>query len=270
MLTDDDIRQIEAWLDGELDEADLAAFEIRLRDDPGFAAEVVLRQKMRQAVGEKDVGAFRQTVGNLLRERRAAPQHKTAILRYTWVIAAALLLALAAIWFVNQNNNHPAIQEAYASAFQPPERFEENAVRLRENRAADSVARRQQNRWAALNAAWAKHQYDQAKAIALAIAQSPTASEDDIQGAFFAAGVIALTQDSPAQALQYLERAQGKKVLAEEIRWYAALARVKLALQDPAQKESAVMGLKYLKKGTQPADRYPLIDQLLNALEAKD
>ena len=267
MLAEDDIRQIEAWLDGALDPAEQAVFENRLRDDPGFAAEVVLHQKMRLAVGEKDVGAFRKTVENLLLERRSAPQNKFVILRYIWALAAALLLALAAVWFYNQTGR-PTPEEVYAAAFQPPEHFEENGVREQVNRGDDSMAQQQQKQWAALNTAWGQQQYEQALALALEIAQKDSATGDDARMAFFVAGVIALAQENPEDALQYLQRAEGLKINAEEIRWYTTLALVKQALQDRSKNQQAMRALEKVKKESQPADRYPLIDKLLKALAA--
>ncbi len=262
MLTEEDIQQIEAWLDGALDKADLVAFEARLHDDPGFAAEVVLHQKMRLAVGEKDVGAFRQTVGDLLRERRAAPQNKFVFLRYTWIIAAALLLALAAIWYFNRGEATP--EQLYAEAFQPPARFHEGARRSDRPSAGDSIAGQQAD-WTALNAAWAAGEQEKALLLALEIARTSTVRAAE-QEAYFAAGVIALAQKKPEDALQYLPKAEGPAVYKEEIQWYTALARVQLAMRDPAQKEQAVQALKAVKQGSQPKGRYALVDKLLRAL----
>lgn len=256
--------QIEAWLDGTLDAEARAAFAASLRDDPALAAEVALHQRLRQAVREKKAGAFRKQIDGLLGEHRTAtplkPQaRRFSLTRYAWALAAALLLALAAVWFWSPTYSTP--EELYAQAFQPPAEFYDRTVRHgpgKPTAPADTA-------WLRLDTAWAAADREKALQLALEI----SGREKDTlarQAAFFAAGVIALADQNPETALVYLKNAEGNKRYREEVVWYTALAQVQRALRKGGQTDQAIQALEEVKKGSQPEARYSMAEKLLEAL----
>lgn len=268
MLPEEQQRQIEAWLDGQLPVEELAAFEARLRGDPAFAAEVALHRYMRQAVREKDIGNFRLSVDTLLAEALTAgkspPRPKVfQINRLIWAIAAALLLALAAVWFFR--TSQPTLEQLYAEAFQPPAQFRYRDMPKDAVRDRDTILKHILPAWENLNNAWSEKKADEALQHALEIARTDT-SLSRSQSAYYAAGIITLSEQKADEALEYLEKAGNVKPYAEDILWYKALAHVQIALRDPAHRSSAIDALNEVSRSNQPGYRHPLVEKMIEAL----
>ncbi|MBK6929785.1 MAG: hypothetical protein IPH12_02615 [Saprospirales bacterium] len=256
--------QIEAWLDGTLDAEARAAFAASLRDDPALAVELALHERLRQAVREKSAGDFRQQLDSLLGEHRAGTARIPSLRRfwlprYSWALAAALLLAVA-VWFWFPAG--PAPEDLYAQAFQPPTRFYHRSVR----HTADSMATAPADpTWVRLDSAWAAAGREQALRLALEISRAETDTQSRL-AALYAAGVIALADQQPEAAILHLKNAEGSKLYREEIVWYTALAQVQLALRDRERTGAAIQALENVKKGSQPEERYLMAEKLLESL----
>lgn len=267
MLPEEQYQQIEAWLDGLLTDEALASFEVLMRDDPAFAAEAALHKMIRQTVLEKDIGAFRETLDMLLSDTEGSsepsPRTKTKLLqvrRFIWAIAAALLLAVAAILFFTTKRQTP--EQLYADAFHPPVAFRFKGMSV--DAVRDTSVKNIMPDWVNLNDAWAGKRTEEALQNALKIAQTDT-SRIRSQSAYYAAGVIALSDQRPEEALEYLDKAGKIEPYEEDILWYQALAHVQITLKDASHRPKTEEALNAVLQGRQPENRHQWAEKMLRA-----
>lgn len=264
--------QIEAWLDGLLNESESRIFEERLQKDAALASEVALHQQMRRASRDTDMADFRKSIDAMIGAEEAnigvtsdVAVKKVGIRRMLMAAAAALALILAAFWFFQ--NRMPSGVELYAKAFQPPAAFHyhdsPDGALGQKRGSADTLTLR----WNAINQAWNTHQPDQAIRLALDIAATDSIPENR-RAAFYMAGVMSLSANRPDQALEYLQQAEGIALYSEDIPWYMALAHFKLALENSNHRPQAVAALnRVLEQPLQPQPRPTQAKQMLRLLE---
>ncbi|MEM7371016.1 MAG: tetratricopeptide repeat protein [Bacteroidota bacterium] len=70
MISDEQYILIERYLEGELTEAELAAFELQVKENPAFAQEVQIHQEIAKAPLEADALAFEVLVKEVAKERK--------------------------------------------------------------------------------------------------------------------------------------------------------------------------------------------------------
>jgi hypothetical protein len=265
MFSEEELQQIEAWLDGMLTDEALSAFEANRRLDPAFAAEIALHQALRQAAREKNLGTFRQNIDALLTANTIsavpAPQKNISLPRLLLAIAAMLLLVLAAIWFFRPQQSD--LKPLYAEAFETPAWFYNPSAPMATTR---DTAGQTNKQWIALNRAWTAQQLQTALQTALEIARTDTLSTQQRQAAYFAAGVIALSQQQPEQALRFFDQAQSNLLFAEDIAWYSALAHLQISFQNPAHQSQALEAFHNISQGPQPEKRRKCTEKILEAL----
>lgn len=112
-LSKEDIARIEAYLDGKLEAADLAALKQRMEEDEAFAAEVrhmagqreLLRAGRRMQLREQLAGVEADIQRKRLRNRRAV-----------YAIASVLLIAIGLQFFLPSKTSGPDLYDSY---FQP-------------------------------------------------------------------------------------------------------------------------------------------------------
>lgn len=258
--------QIEDWLDGTLGADEKTAFEAEMRGNPALEAEVRLHRAIRQAMREREVGVFRQTVDALLdaadSTSAARREKRMQLPRVILALAASLLLILAAIWFFQQTVG-PGPDQLYSEAFRPPVQFGFKGMQYA---VRDTSALQSWPEWSRLNEAWMANNLDEALRIALEIAQTDTAVSRS-QSAWYAAGVIALSKKNTNAALEYLEKAGSVDPFGEDIIWYKALSRVQQYIQKEADQFQSVEALRRVLDSPQPDYRHRWAERMLHILQ---
>lgn len=269
MFSEEHTAEIEDWYEGALTGEALAAFEKKLREDPSWAAEVSLQGALRRAVREKAPSDFRLQVETLLARQfppgEAPPTGKSVpIFRILLSAAAAISLILAAVWIFRYPQ--PALSDQYAEAFNPPASFYSQAIRSKNLQAGQS---KMDSVWTELDQAWTEKRPEEALRTALEIANTDSSFQRR-QEAYFAAGVIVLSNSQPQQAIGFFQKARPNNMLAEELVWYTALAYVQMHLADPQNpewKRLAVEALKTVLNGRQPAMRIKQARKMLATID---
>ncbi len=138
MFSQEIYEQIEAYLEGSLNQVDVRKFEQQMADDPALAAEVTLWQQIDTAIGESDVadfqamvyaekGAFFEAIAEHETSMSSAPSQTSSKVspqiggwsRRVWAIAASvLILAFSALLILKMPSNKEANhEELYAQYF---------------------------------------------------------------------------------------------------------------------------------------------------------
>ena len=137
-----DIReQIELYAFGKLTGEALRAFEARLTADPAFAAAVARESEMLRALRLiPEVDALREQLNIIEKEQFVSletTEKRSVPMRWYLAAAAAVLLAVAAVWYFRQ----PAVltpEQIFAAHFHPPKTL--NAGVRRGEAGSDSTA----------------------------------------------------------------------------------------------------------------------------------
>lgn len=121
MISDEQYILIERYLQGDLTEKEISAFQLQLAENPEFAQEVQIHEEIARASAEADAFAFETLVKEVGEERKAkAGQNQGKTIRmnsnYLWGIAAGLALLLVGYFIWNQfsGSSRIAPQDLYA------------------------------------------------------------------------------------------------------------------------------------------------------------
>lgn len=112
---------IEAFLSGELTDAQKTAFEAEMKRNPKFAAEVT---RMRQLTADLEMIGLRQTVKDAL-----VTPIRPATFSYKWGFIAILLLIVVSYFLLFQKEKFPSSEKNMDSIFLPssPSEMEKNS-----------------------------------------------------------------------------------------------------------------------------------------------
>lgn len=209
--------RIEAYLKGQLNAQEKAAFEANLQQDPELQAEVAMHRKVQEYLGQPNLQAMRaklQQVDQSWQAPNSQPAAKVRRLQTGWImgLAAALLVVMLAIWWVFAKNQ-PGTDELLAE-FQAPYPM------ILNQRSGNEASAIQQ----AANQAIIAYQNNDFKAAQAQFEQLFQQSRNQTF-AFYAA--IAALQNQDAQyAIERLSPLVDKTphLLQEQSRWYLALA----------------------------------------------
>ncbi len=124
MQLNSDLEYINQYLRGELDERDRSLFEKRLKEDPAFAEEVKLHQKVKEVVLDENTHRLDQVLKDIRREwerKPTATQPVFAWLKTPYRVAAAIVLIMAAgaLAYIALWPSHPSSQELFSIYYQP-------------------------------------------------------------------------------------------------------------------------------------------------------
>jgi len=223
--------RIDRYLQGMMEEAERAAFEKEMEQQPTLKQEVALHRELAEAVGEKEVQAF-EAVLNKVHEayrsqqaaqpapvvsmKREAPAGGKGFLVAAWrrhgryALAAAVVL-LALIFLPRLIPQQPSPEALFAANFEPfPNQFQ-----LRGEQ--DSLL----NQFAAF---YGQQQYSQALQV---LAQLEAADPSLKNQLAFYRGICELATGNTPAAIEALQPLQESPLLGENARWYLALAYLK-------------------------------------------
>ena len=200
--------------------------------DPEFAAEVKLQQTIFEAVTEKDVLDFRDTLDEIQREKDGIETSNNARVirmlprRILAIAATILILVIGGIFVLRKLFGPPNPEELYASYFEIPivEDIMDPAVfrsRIEEQEPGtiDSI---EQN-MLSIRDLFNSGQY----ANALNKLESTRTPRREKNSNFhFMAGILYLINERPQDALNSFERVTG--IYQEDKKWYEAMAFLKL------------------------------------------
>ncbi|MCB0641663.1 MAG: hypothetical protein KDC44_08485 [Phaeodactylibacter sp.] len=250
--------EIEAYLSGELPEADRKAFEAQLQRDKTLAAEVQLSQQIDAAVSDEAALAFQQLTQSLGKnyfveensEERTATVRRLPFYRRPLSIAASLLVLVAlglSWWWLNGKGGQS--DEALYAAYFEPYTFNESV------RGNDAPLN---NYESAIRAYNAKDYPLAEQAFQAQLSEVP----NDVR-ASFGLGLLYLNQPSPnldaASDRFRMVIEDGKSLLVDKSKWYLALTCIR-----QGNRAAARPWLEQLIK----ADNAGLADQAKNLLEA--
>ncbi len=120
---------IEKYIQGELAGEALKAFELQLQSVPELAIEVALQKDILQALTEKDVIDFRETLEKIANETPQtipSPRRVLSLGRILILAAAVISLVIAGNWiYTNLKTTSNSPEDVYASYFTLPDELEE-------------------------------------------------------------------------------------------------------------------------------------------------
>ena len=243
----DKSENIERYVKGRLEGAELEAFEALMKSDPALVREVELERDIAEALSESDVAAFRKTLRQVQRELHAKKNepHKVALMWRVLAIAASIILLVAAgQWLLRKNTAPPASAgELFASYFHLPVVLSAGGKPSRDGKNTDGTVSPEMQAWGTVEELFETGDFEGAlnhlKAFpAPMIENSPSKYH-------YESGLLELALGHPAEALSHF----GKITTgySDEKNWYAALAllklegktaRVKVAFQGVAFKQN--------------------------------
>lgn len=115
---------IERYFENALNKQELAAFQLRLKEDAAFAQLFALEKDVRagiEAMGNEQLKSELQTIhqeetGNL---NKQSEQIKASSTRRLWLLAAAAIALLLLYFFLFRNDQPPTTEELYLAYFEP-------------------------------------------------------------------------------------------------------------------------------------------------------
>jgi tetratricopeptide (TPR) repeat protein len=116
------IKDIDEYLNGNLQEGAVASFEDELMMNPGLAAELSLNIEINDAVGEKDIMSLRERLQAISKEERESGTEKRGFItsrrkQIIWYAAASIILLIAISGMLR--NKTYSDQQIYTEYYQP-------------------------------------------------------------------------------------------------------------------------------------------------------
>ncbi len=118
MTEEERYKLIDAYLKGDLTEAQRTSIERLRTEDASFQKELDEHLELREALGPSQVNAFRQMVGEVIKQNQARKKKKGFSLQYLIAIAAAVALLLIAWQVLKPEPDTP--EELFSRSFNPP------------------------------------------------------------------------------------------------------------------------------------------------------
>lgn len=226
-----DIREeIELFALGKLTGSALESFQVRLKTDPEFAAEVEREIELVRAIRlAPEVDALRsqlealEKVAERLPETTYPKRSQRIPMRMYLAAAALVLLGVATIWFMSRT---PPMrpEELFAEYFHPPNAMDINRGEAHANESAQLAS---SPFFSMLDAA--KQDYQNGNPAAalekLSVLQSMPAAGGFTDELAYYAGLACLKSGKPEQAIGELEKIRDG--YPTEKPWYIALARLR-------------------------------------------
>jgi tetratricopeptide (TPR) repeat protein len=219
--------KIEKYVLGQLEGAELTAFEAQLKKDKALAEEVAIERDIAGALSEPDVLSFRQTLQGVRQDyhRKGNGRRGFTIIWRTLVVAASVVLLVAAgHWlFQRQAGPLPAADALFDSHFAPPGALVQGSSE-RDGSASGGGLSSEMAAWTAVDELYKSGDY----AAALNRLKSfPTSLTDSFPSKYhYQYGLLELILGRPAEAILHFEKIEME--YADEKNWYKALALLKL------------------------------------------
>lgn len=231
--------QIELYAFGKLSGEALLDFEARLAADPAFAAAVARESEMLRALRlAPEVDLLREQLNRIEIEQLAADEisgkRKEQVVPVHWYLAAAaaVLLAIAAIWFFRQS---PVLtpEQIFAAHFHPPKTLNKGVPRGETD--ADTSAQTEfRKAWARADRQYTLGNYNTAMQTWQRLAAQPEARgfQSDL---YYAAGLAAMQAGDFPAAISLFEKIPPGS-FQSEVPWYVALCQLRVGNLSEAKK----------------------------------
>jgi hypothetical protein len=190
----------------------------------------------------------------------ASSENKT--IRYAFIGFVLLTLGYAAFTWLNRDRT-PA--EVYDNNFQPPASIlDDMAARY----AHDSIAPVRPEEctiaFSQADAHYKKREWrEAASALASMMEDSLTICQSD---ALFYLAIVGLQMDRPELSIECISKIEDLERFGEDIYWYMALAYVKIAANDPAEKDIARRAVERALSNTEIPERRVQAEKMLEEL----
>jgi len=230
---------MEAYLNGQLTEAEVRAFEAKMQQDQTLAAEVALFREMDDLLGDTEALDFGQTIDTVLENNRSQSTEKTTTIRSIvtspkrnrrW-LAVAAGIALIAVFGTLIYTNSTAISpdKIYATHMQFPNTLGgSSGLRSVDGATTLRILDQINQSWQAANTAYQNSDYA-AALVAMEKIETldPTFTMESKNDYFFKKGLVQLQLDQLTEAIASFELVQeGDYVTNAE--WKRALALLKV------------------------------------------
>jgi len=241
--------QIQAYLDGSLTGAKLAAFQKQLETDEALQQEVELYREMDDLLGETDVIDFKNTISEVLQsgKNQSTPIESTATkptatirqlnpqsnnLRRFLSIAAgiALVAVVGTVLFLN-NQEALSPDALYSANISFPDELADGSGLRSTDEVTDTLALKTQQlktAWTTANQAYQSQQFETALVAINQIEQLDTEFESEIQGnLLFKKGLVLLKLNRTKAAITAFEAVKNG-AYQPNAQWKRALALLKV------------------------------------------
>ena len=183
-------------------------------------------------------------------------------IRNAFILFVVLTLGYAVFTWLNRDRT-PA--EVYNNNFQPPASIVED---LRQRYAKDSIPPVRPEActiaFGEADAYYKKREWrDAASALAGMMDDSLSVCQSD---ALFYLGIVGLQMDRPELTLECISKIEDLERFGEDIYWYMALAYVKIAAQDPSEKDIARRAVERALSNTEIPERRVQAEKMLEEL----
>ena len=219
--------QIEQFIDGEMEGEELEIFLGELNENSDLKAEVALRQNVNKSVGEKDVFALRDRLGQVKQDlenkeiRSIVPETRFGYTSWwrTGVAVAVILIAFAGFMGKNLGNGSPT----YEDYFQAPQWAPERTV------ASDMGVLQQ------ANSLFVNGEYE--KALVL-YNQAINEKDEKFVFQFYKASTLQNLEKYDEAIPEYSRVIDhGDNMFIEEAEWYKTLCYIKLGEKEEARRQ---------------------------------
>ena len=212
--------EIEAYLEGQLKDGALQAFEARMNAEPELAREVLLHRELRQALSEQKTMGLEDTLLSIRKERQAQqPQARMRRLptRLRLIAAAISFLAIVGLAYLLWPASEASLMATYYEPY--PLYLNTRSADAAPDSGEASVRSEQ------LEAASVQYQSGN-YAAALPAFQALINSTDQNAPYHFYAGICQLELGRPLEAAIHLEAAAARQdaQFTQPATWYLALA----------------------------------------------
>lgn len=226
MASQEKLERIERYLLGEIEGKDLEEFDQALSEDQGLATEVELQRAIMEAVREKDIYRFQQTLKEIQDEKDKSQKgnRRFFIPPYLTIAASLAVLVLAAYFIYRSLNTPPSSQELFAQYFEIPDAEDilppEPSSRGEDSTMADNPP---EDGWSLAKDLFRDKQY--AAALQQLRGVSPPEGPANAEY-YFQLGILFLINGQPGQALQSWGQLEPGHSYA--LKWYKAMAFLQL------------------------------------------
>ncbi|MFN0214845.1 MAG: hypothetical protein ACKVT2_11365 [Saprospiraceae bacterium] len=203
-----------------------------------------------------------QAVERRLNSNQVPPEGENKIFRYAFIAFIMLTLGYAAFTWISRDRS-PA--KVYENNFQPPESILED---LANRYAADSISTlRPELCTIAFSRADAHYKQKEfreaARELAAMLDDSLIVCQSD---ALYYLAIVGLQLENPELTIECISKIEDLERYGEDIYWYMALAYVKLAAIDPAEKDIAKRALERAISNTEIPERRVQAEKMLEEL----